>query len=110
MDQNIEELVESLKSNPRFKILRNKAPSGVGSDGAQYWEFTELESCNLKILYGKEIILGHEMENEITVTDKREDVYVFCNSCHRKYLFKDKPIEKTCFDVEELKNYIDKNV
>jgi hypothetical protein len=110
MTDEIEKLVFDLKSDSRFKILRDKNPWGFGASGGTYYdEYTELESKNLKILYVKEIFIGYTLEEDITVTDKRENVYAFCNSSHTDYLFKDKPIIKKEFNIEELKEYIDKN-
>jgi hypothetical protein len=110
MTDKIEELVLDLKKDSRFKILQDRRLVGFGgSGGTEYDEHTELESNNLKILYVKEIILGYKYLDEITVTNKIENVYAFCDSTHAERFFKDKLIRKTKFEFNELKEYIDKN-
>jgi hypothetical protein len=109
-NNKIEKLVLDLKSDSRFKTLKDKKMVGFwASGGVNYNEYTELESNNLKILYVKEVIWSAKHSDEITITDKRENVYAFCNSIFKESTFKDKPIKKTSFTVEELKEYIDKN-
>jgi hypothetical protein len=111
MTEEIEELVLDLKKDSRFKILKDKNQVGFwASNGASYNEYTELESNNLKILYVKDISFGAKYSDEITVTNKKEKVYAFCNSPFKESIFKDKPIKKTDFKFDELRDYIDKNV
>jgi hypothetical protein len=110
MTEKIEELVLDLKSDSRFKILKDRKIVGFwASNGSNYNEYTELESNNIKVLYIKNLAFGSEYSDEITVTNKIENVYAFCNSPFRENLFKDKPIIRTDFKFEELKDYIYKN-
>jgi hypothetical protein len=111
MDEKIEKLVLDLRSDSRFMILKDRRPCGFWSDfGLTYNEYTELESDNLKILYVKDVVGGVDYSNEITITNKKEDVYAFCNSSFRNSIFNNKLIINKKFHVDELKDYIEKNV
>ncbi|MCX6750684.1 MAG: hypothetical protein NTZ83_04460 [Candidatus Pacearchaeota archaeon] len=146
MNSKIEELVLDLKSDPRFKLLKDTTFFGFSSsernlelksntkfkvlkkeglhgllysDGSVYWEndgrdyteHTELESNNLKILYVKDISLGSQHGDEITIINKGENVDVLCGSSPSfKYrILRDKSIKKIYLNVDGLKDYIDKN-
>lgn len=109
--EGIEKLVLNLKKDSRFKILKNEDKVGFwATGGTDYSEYTELESENLKILYVKDLMCGSQYYDEITITNKKENIYAFSNSIMKDSTFKDKPIIKTNFKVEELKEYIEKNL
>lgn len=110
MNENLERLILTLKADSRFKILKDKKLVGYWeSNGASYNEYTELESNNLKILYVKELVFGDKYSDEITITNKIENVHAFCNSPFKESIFKGKPIIKSEFKFDELKEYIDNN-
>ena len=100
----LEQLVCSLKSDPRFKILKDRNAERF-SDG-ESWELTELESKNLKVIHAKNFFVYSSTEDYITITDKNKNIHVYSNS----YYACDTPIIHKKFTIDELKKYIDENV
>lgn len=100
----LEKLVLSLKSDSRFTILKEDKPEAFG-EGVDYWEVTEFESDNLKVLYGKEILMGTIAGEEIVIIDKKREVYVYSNS---PYLPSNE-VEHAQFSIGELEEYLNRH-
>lgn len=109
MCEELENYIINLKENNNFNLLSDKKVKSLNAKEDFYDYETELESDNLKILYVKETVQGYTIADEITVTDKKEDVYTFCNSTRLKNLFNNKPIVKNKFTFNEVKDYIEEN-
>lgn len=67
---NLKQIVDFLKNDSKFKILKNDVIRAFG-DGVEYFTTTELESINLKILYDARIIGGRIFEEEIKIVNKK---------------------------------------
>ncbi|MGY4884027.1 MAG: hypothetical protein ACP5NZ_00420 [Nanobdellota archaeon] len=111
LDDKIEKIILNLISDKRFKLLDDKNIVDVwGIGGIAFHEYTELESDNLKILYVKERYLGTVIGEEIKITNKKEAFYVFCGSPILESCLNIKATKKAHFNVDELREYIEKNV
>jgi hypothetical protein len=100
--QQYRDLIDLLKKDTRFRILRDNQIRGFG-DGVDYWSYTEFESPNLRVVYAEHNLFE---ESDITITDKTRNVYAFSDATEEN---EDKPIACSRFVIEDVKKYIAEN-